>query len=774
MRCLLPLLGLLPMTLLAADGGGYLGRPVAQVIDEFREQGYPFAYSTNLVTSELVVSIEPSAGEPLAIVRQILEPQGLTVRVEAGVYLIVRRTPVASAAVAPPADTPVAPADTAVPAIEEIAVSASRYLIGSDIATSQYFMDQRTIEATPDFGDDPLRVVQRLPGAAASGASAKTHFRGGEESEIGIMLNGQRLFDPFHVRDFQNIFSAIDSRAIEGVEVFTGGFPVRYGDRMSGMILMESLEAPSEPHNEVGISFYNTSFLTTGGREDKQWLLSARRGNLDLVINPRFGSPSFADVFGRFGVELSPAMSVAVNALYADDNVDIVLESDPEDLQQVSSDTRNVQVWLEAANRWSDTLTSRTVLSAVLFDNQRLGSIDDEESLVGSAHDAREATQFGFRQDFIYAGSDRHRLEWGLEFRRSKADYAYRNHAEYYGLSAIFADQPDTLDTVVDAAPEGASYALYFADRWKFDEKTLLEWGLRWDDQTYTGLMSDSQLSPRMSLLRQVGRDTEFRFSWGRYHQVQDIHELQVEDGIAQFWPAQSADHWIAGLRHDIDDLHTLRIEAFQKTMHTVRPRFENLFDPLSVIPEIQPDRVRLDPTSASGRGVEVSLAREGPSTDWWATYTWSEATDRLDGRYELRSWDQQHAMQAGVHLSNERWDFSLAAGVHSGWPLTELSLVETGTDDDGEAQYDAVPGPRNADRHPVFASLDLRIARTWEQRNGSLMAFIEVTNLTNRRNECCLDWDLDENDDNGGIFLERGIEYWLPLLPAVGILWEF
>ena len=61
-----------------------------------------------------------------------------------------------------------------------------------------------------------MRATQRLPGAAASGTSAKTHFRGGEDSEIGIMLNGHPLFDPFHIRDYQSIFSAIDARAIEG------------------------------------------------------------------------------------------------------------------------------------------------------------------------------------------------------------------------------------------------------------------------------------------------------------------------------------------------------------------------------------------------------------------------------------------------------------------------------------------------------------------------------------------------------------------------------
>ena len=84
------------------------------------------------------------------------------------------------------------------------------------------------------------------------------------------MLNGQWLFDPFHIRDYQNIFSAIDARAIDGVEVYTGGFPVRYGDRMSGLVLMDSIETEKSRHNEIGVSVFNTSLLTSGSEGDKK------------------------------------------------------------------------------------------------------------------------------------------------------------------------------------------------------------------------------------------------------------------------------------------------------------------------------------------------------------------------------------------------------------------------------------------------------------------------------------------------------------------------
>ena len=818
----------------------YEGRSVAEVIDDFRDAGYPFAYSTNLVSDDLMVVSEPDAQEPVAIVEQILKPHRLMIRDQAGVLLVVRFDAPGGATgnillvvthrgSERPIDDPditvdprltiqnqlmpgifeyssVAPGsyefgiaalgydgvhrivdvwsgettvvsvgmDAARPEIETISVSASRYEILRELATSRFVLDQRTIQNMPDVGEDPMRVTQRLPGAAASGASAKTHFRGGEDSEIGIMLNGHPLFDPFHVRDYQSIFSAIDSRAIEGVEVYTGGFPVRFGDRMSGLVLMESLESLRPRHTEIGVSVFNTSVLAAGNSVDHRWLFSARRGNLDLVIDKKFGKPSYYDVFGEFEFDLSADTTLSVNALFADDQVELVLETEPAELEQIVSRSKNAQLWIQLANRWSNELSSKTVLSAVAFENLRVGSVNDIEKMVGSVYDQREVDQFSFRQDFSWTRSDTHLVQWGLQAGYADASYVYRNEAEYFGLQALYEDQEESTSLDLTADPDGGSYSLYFSDRWRVSPRTVFEWGLRWDDQTYTDVPSDSQLSPRLNVMHALTPKTEFRLSWGRYHQSQGVNDLQIEDGVTNFWPAQRADHLIVGIRTLIKDKYSLRIEAFRKDMRQVRPRFENIYNPLGIIPEIQADRIHLDPTDAKSSGLEISIDRTNGALTWWASYTLSKATDRIDGQDQLRSWDQRHAGQGGIAWSGGNWDVAVAASVHTGWPATDLALIEDGVDEDGEPVFVAIPGLRNDLRLQTFASLDFRVSRRWKLSRGSLMAFLEISNLTNRRNECCYDFDIEEDEDTGEEFLENSFDFWLPLMPAVGVLWEF
>ncbi len=322
------------------------------------------------------------------------------------------------------------------------------------------------------------------------------------------------------------------------------------------------------------------------------------------------------------------------------------------------------------------------------YSNRREGYANDPEKLIAAVTDNRDVSQFALRQDWVWSPSDRHRTQWGIDVAYGEADYSYAGSAQYFGLQEIYENQPAELSRSLAASPNGGSYALYVSDRWRLSQRAVLEWGLRWDDQTYTDLSSDSQLSPRLNMMFRPRDDTELRFSVGRYHQSQRVHTLQIEDGITNFWPAQRADHVIVGLKHLTGNDTSIRLEAFQKEIRDVRPRFENLYDPLSLMPELAADRVRLDPSRAEARGVELSADRTLDAWSWWATYTWSKVTDRIDGRDVPRSWDQRHAAQGGFAWNNEVWNFSAAASIHSGWPRTDLALVEGGLDADGEPIY--------------------------------------------------------------------------------------
>ncbi|MGH2652166.1 MAG: TonB-dependent receptor domain-containing protein, partial [Actinomycetota bacterium] len=180
-----------------------------------------------------------------------------------------------------------------------------------------------------------------------------------------------------------------------------------------------------------------------------------------------------------------------------------------------------------------------------------------------------------------------------------------------------------------------------------------------------------SQVSPRLSVVRGLGPSSRIRASWGRYYQSQGIHELQVEDGVADFLPTQLAQQWSIGYERDLGNGLTLRADAYRKEMSSLRPRFENLFDPFELLPEFAADRVRIAPDRAEARGLDLSLSMDRDGTiAWWAAYSRSSAEDEIDGRTVPRSRDQPHAFQFGLNIRRgDAWSLGSPASITPAGP---------------------------------------------------------------------------------------------------------
>ena len=72
------------------------------------------------------------------------------------------------------------------------------------------------------------------------------------------------------------------------------------------------------------------------------------------------------------------------------------------------------------------------------------------------------------------------------------------------------------------------------------------------------------------------------------------------------------------------------------------------------------------------------------------------------------------------------------------------------------------------------YTRVDLRANRDVQLRNSKISFYLEVTNLLNSKNECCIENYHLEQGRNGAVFLDTETGYWLPMLPSFGFQWEF
>jgi hypothetical protein len=739
----------------------YRGRAVSAVIDELAAAGrVQLVYTSAVVPPATAVAVEPAAGPPLDVLAQVLRGLGLELQlVEGRIYSIVpERNP--SAAAAESATTRGAPTV----ALAEIVVTASRYSLASDVPDIHVFLSQPELEALPRLAEDALKAVHRLPGAASNGLGGLAHMRGGDQHETLVLLDGLPLYEPFHLRLLQGPSSVLDERIIAGLDVYAGGFTAEFGDRMSAIIDARSLRPDADAYYELGLSLMHANVLASQRFADGrgQWLASFRRSNLDEVadvLHSDVGEATYHDGFARIDYAWSRATHGSLHVLLANDNAHVNNSAGTEyaDVKYL-----NTYVWGTLSHDWSDRLASTALVSVTRVAAQREASVIEPGRREGMVSDERDYDVLGLKLDGSYAAARwLHRA--GIDVRRLDAKYDYASAVDFADDFPFPNGPAQDFTRLLSPDPAGEHVALYYTARGRLTDSLTAELGLRWDEQTY-GVDADDQLGPRFNLAWRATDETRLLASWGRFQQFQGIEELQVEDGIDQFFRSESADHSIIGLEHDVTRAHQLRVEAYRKDYRNLRTRHESLYDPLSLAPELRWDRVAITPSSALAEGVELLLTRK-PVDAWsgWLGYAWSRVTDRVDGRQVPRSWDQTHTANLGLLWSTGPWQATVAAQYHTGWPVTSIGL---------DTQGNVVQGPRNDRRYRDYSSLDARLSYEWSLPRGTLTLHGEVTNALDRRNPCCT--DIEYRTIDGTPTLERELRHWLPLVPSVGVLWKF
>lgn len=585
---------------------------------------------------------------------------------------------------------------------------------------------------------------------------------------MAIILDGLRLYEPFHLKNFLSPVSLLDARLIDGIEFYSGGFPAVYGDRMSAIVDVRSVHPGQPRYYEIGFNLFHMSALGSMAFADDRGhvLLSGRRSNLgDLVqfSENDFGEPNYEDGFGRLDYTFSERTAASFEFLVSSDEIKAVKSRET---QRARAEYRNVYAWATLDHAWTDAADSRLILSYTDLSNTRRGSID-EPARVATVSDERLFHVLGLRWENSFDGGGlQHRF--GAEARRLWGIYHYASDVSL-SAGSPFPDSPATrVQRALSPEPEGYETLAYWDVRADLGARWSVQSGLRVDTQTYDGSGDGEQWSPRLSVLYASSPNTHWRASWGRFYQAQGINELQVEDGIDRFYPAQHADHFILGFDHGFAAGLDLRIEAYQKRYRRLSPRFENLFDPLVLFPEAEYDRVMIDPHTAESVGVEVllQLRQRGPWSGW-LSYAWSRAEDNIGGQEVPRSWDQRHAINLGITWTRGPWTAAVTNSYHTGWPTTALAF-------DADASIPTLAiAERNRSRFDAYNSLDVRLTRVFALRRGVLDVFAEVTNATSRANPCCVQYERVRNADGTTTYV-RDVDSWLPLVPSVGVLWRY
>lgn len=774
----------------------YAGRSLEQALLLLEQRGLRLVFSDRLVGPDLEVDREPTGKTARAVLDDLLRSHGLEAREGPGGVLVIVAAPSSgpveesSESVGVPAGT--RPGDLPITS-EEIEVrSEPPGILGEEI--SSLTLDPLVLRSLPAVAEDPVRSASRLPGATASDVSAEIQVRGSHTDEVMIRLDGLELPEPYHLRDFNNALSIVAPVAVGGAELFTGGFPVEYGDRSGGVLNLSTREPQEGSRWQLGLSAYHLEAAGAGrwtaesGDNRGSWLATARAGSLKLAarVANLDKEPEFADLFGKVTLDLAPGQFLLGHLLLSRDELkSLELDVIDEAGGGTGSAGGSERFDTRYGNRYG-WLTHGALVGSSLYLESR-GSITrirrDRNGLERSAADGH----FDLLDDRLYfvvaVAQDgearlfrRHELKWGFDTRWLEVDYDYAVDFELTDPLAALRHRPAAGSLRFERRLDGRQYGVYLADQWTPSPSLSLEVGLRFDENT---LLDDESVSPRFSLHYRLGSASTLRLAWGLFHQTQRVYELQVEDGETAFSPGEKAEHRILGFEHSfgrraLGGGHgrplTLRAELYERRIRDPRARWENLFDPVSLTPELEADRARIAPEAGRARGVELLLSGGlGRRLDGYLSYAWSEAEDRIDGREVPRGVDQPHTVELQLSWRTPwRWDLDLAWTWRTGWPTTAVTARRG---DDGSIE--PVLGPLRGERLPDYHRLDLGARRAFVLPRGELEVYVDVQNLTGAKNLRGFEVALEQLPDGTPTAVRRPKD-WGPPIPTFGVRWRF
>ncbi|TDB68095.1 TonB-dependent receptor [Arundinibacter roseus] len=474
--------------------------------------------------------------------------------------------------------------------LDEVTVSARRQedYVSRSAQMSQVEIPIQQIKKIPAFfGEkDVLKVLQLMPGVQ-KGTEGQTglYVRGGGPDQNLIILDDAVVYNASHLFGF---FSIFNSDALKSVELTKGGFPARYGGRLSSVLDMNMKEGSKDKlHGEGGIGLIS-SRLTLEGPLTKSkkasFLVSGRRTYIDILAAPLIKSQQrndptqvrpgyyFYDLNAKVNVDLGAKDKLYLSGYFGRDRF-YANEIGPEIDSRNGLDWGNATATLRWNHLFGQKLFANTSLIASNFnfgvnsytkDIYEDGSSGDEFSLDYTS----KIRDFGIKTDFDFYPNTQHAIKFGVQ-----ATF-HRFVPSALAIQGSFFDQSiERSVRPVNSVESG----IYVEDTWQPFNALKMNVGFRLSSFT-TESKNYIRPEPRFSAALRLAKDFSFKVSYA--HMNQYVHLLS-NTGLGlptDLWvpttdrvAPQQSKQIAAGFAKDLENpALTLTLEGYYKDMNNI------------------------------------------------------------------------------------------------------------------------------------------------------------------------------------------------------------
>ncbi|WP_409013233.1 TonB-dependent receptor [Dyadobacter sp. CY343] len=419
--------------------------------------------------------------------------------------------------------------------LEEVLVSARKQedYVSRNVQMSKIEIPIQQIKKIPAFfGEkDVLRVLQLMPGVQ-KGTEGQTglYVRGGGPDQNLIILDDAVVYNANHLFGF---FSIFNSDALRSVELTKGGFPARYGGRLSSVLEMNMKEGSKEKlHGEGGIGLISSRLTLEGpiSKGKSSFLISGRRTYIDVLAAPfiaqsQKGSDSqvkpgyfFYDLNAKMNYDLGRKDKLYISGYFGRDKFHANEKSS-------DSETRAGLAWgnATATMRWNHLINQKLfVNTSFIYSNFDFGvsSYSNDIGFNGSNGDEfsleynSKIRDLGIKTDFDFYPSTKHAIKFG-----GQATF-HKFVPSALAIAGSFFDNPiERSVQPVNTLEAG----VYIEDTWQALDALKINAGLRLSS-FQTKSKNYIRPEPRFSAALRLAKDLSFKASYAQMNQY--VHLL--------------------------------------------------------------------------------------------------------------------------------------------------------------------------------------------------------------------------------------------------------
>ncbi len=566
----------------------------------------------------------------------------------------------------------------------------------------------------PGHGDNSVFTLLRLmPGILAAGEQSNDLLIwGAYESHSKIQFDGFTLFG---LKNFNDNISVVNPFMVKNIEVMKGGYGVRYGDRVGGIVEITGKDGTMlKPTFTFNINSTTVNTMVQVPISKKSSVMAAYRQTYYQLYDPTSLSP-FARTKNQGGM--------------ANDNNS---QDNGHDFD-VTPDYLFRDANLKYA--WNGDRGERFALSLYGGGDQFKYDMDREVSRFFITRSEKEENlQYGGSAQYTKPWTNRNRSVFSVAYSAFEQQVAEENRLENTKTGYVRITKLTETDNSVDELALKAEHTLNFEEGnklilavgavnnhvrlsrvsdnentidlendisrlylWAQEELPVGEWldlkaGLR---LTYAGVLNAVYTEPRISVSLQIAKNFKLNTAWGIYHQYNAKTALiDSAYNFSTFWinadngdiPVLSAQHYVAGASYNNEGL-TVSAESFYKTTDGLTRYFDGnkLF------------KHGFYEGNARSYGIDIFVKKEYKRHVAWISYTWSQTDEHfpfyINSYYQPAPQHQTHELKLAAifnyksfYLSGnyvygsgfERFDIETEEGINLDQPYhrADASLV--------------------------------------------------------------------------------------------------